>query len=287
MSLRPIYSARNQGWFFLSFSFLILLSIFFPLRQTAQAAQVTVAWDLNSETDLSGYIVHYGTVSRNYQAHMVVGNNTRATISNLQAGVTYYIAVTAYDRFANESDYSNEVSYSTSLACTYTLSPTSQSVPSTGGTGLVSVTAPPGCSWTAVSNAYWLMITSNSSRVASGTVNFSVSANSTAAARSGTLSVAGKTFIVNQSAPSCSFAISPGSQALGSGGYTGTIAVTAQSGCSWTARSNVTWISITSGSSGSGSGSVRYSVSANSTAAARSGTLSVAGKTFIVNQSAP
>ena len=57
------------------------------------------------------------------------------------------------------------------------------------------------------------------------------------------------------------------------------------SGCSWTAASNASWITVTSGSSGSGNGTVGYSVAAN-TGAARTGTLTVAGSTFTVSQAA-
>ena len=60
--------------------------------------------------------------------------------------------------------------------------------------------------------------------------------------------------------------------------------VVGPAGCNWTAVSNVPWISITSGSSGSGNGVVNFSVAAN-TGLARSGSLTIAGQDFIVNQS--
>lgn len=60
--------------------------------------------------------------------------------------------------------------------------------------------------------------------------------------------------------------------------------MTASSGCGWTAVSNVSWITITSGSSGSGNGTVGYSVAANSSTSPRQGTLIIAGRTFTVSQ---
>src|SRR5205085_2296676 len=57
----------------------------------------------------------------------------------------------------------------------------------------------------------------------------------------------------------------------------------AGSGCAWTASSGASWVTITSGASGSGNGTVGYSVAAN-TGAARSATLTIATKTFTVNQ---
>jgi hypothetical protein len=64
----------------------------------------------------------------------------------------------------------------------------------------------------------------------------------------------------------CSYSISPTSLKFSSSGGTGTINVTASaSECEWTPTEGVDWISITSGSSGSGNGTVTYSVSPNTT----------------------
>ena len=58
----------------------------------------------------------------------------------------------------------------------------------------------------------------------------------------------------------------------------------AGAGCTWTAVSQVPWIVITSGASGSGDGSVVGTVEANTTGAARTGTVLIAGLTFTVTQ---
>ncbi len=76
---------------------------------TARAADITLLWDANSETNLSGYKVYYGTASRTYLAPIVLGKQTSYTITGLAAG-TYYFAVTAFDTTGSESDFSNEVS---------------------------------------------------------------------------------------------------------------------------------------------------------------------------------
>jgi len=62
------------------------------------------------------------------------------------------------------------------------------------------------------------------------------------------------------------------------------LSVTSSAGCAWTAISNVGWITITAGSSGSSNGSVAYSVSANTGTSARTGTISIGGQTFSINQ---
>ncbi len=170
--------------------------------------------------------------------------------------------------------------------CTYSISPAGQSFTSTGGTGNVSVTAGTGCAWTAVSNASWIHVTSGSS--GTGTVGYSVDANTFAntssSARTGTMTIAGQTFTVSQAGVTCTYSISPTKASFRREGGTGTVAVTAPQGCAWTAASNASWITVASGSNGSGNGSVGYSV-APSTLRRRLGTITIAGRTFTVKQS--
>src|SRR5262245_10706327 len=167
--------------------------------------------------------------------------------------------------------------------CAFAISPTSASVPGSGGTGSVGVTTTTGCPWTAVSNDSWITVTSGASGSGNGTVGSSVAANSGATARTGTVAVAGKTCTVTEAAP-CSFTISPTSASVPNSGGTGSVGVTTTAGCAWTATSNDSWITVTSGGSGSGNGTVNYSVAANTGTTARTGTITAAGKTFTVTQ---
>ena len=63
----------------------------------------------------------------------------------------------------------------------------------------------------------------------------------------------------------------------------GSFQVNASAGSAWTAYSNAAWITITGGASGTGSGAVAFTISANS-GAARSGTIDIGGQTFTINQ---
>lgn len=81
----------------------------------------------------------------------------------------------------------------------------------------------------------------------------------------------------------CSFSISPTSQSFNANGGSSSLSVTAPSGCAWTASSNASWLAITSGTSGSGNGTVFYSVQVNN-GVPRTGTLTVAGQTFTVTE---
>lgn len=76
-----------------------------------ELAEVTLEWDPNTEPDLAGYKLYWGFSSGDYEFSADVGNQTSYTITGLIPGVTYYIAVTAYNTTGLESDYSNEVVY--------------------------------------------------------------------------------------------------------------------------------------------------------------------------------
>ena len=90
------------------------------------------------------------------------------------------------------------VTQAAAAACTYALGSTANSVTAAGGPKAVLVTAPAGCAWTAVSNAAWITITAGASGSGNGTVNYLVSANTAASARTGTLTIAGQTHTVTQ-----------------------------------------------------------------------------------------
>ncbi len=169
--------------------------------------------------------------------------------------------------------------------CSPMIGSSNQTLGANGGTGNVAVSAANGCTWTATTaNADWLTITSGASGSGNGSVAFNVAPNA-GAARSGTLTIAGQTFTVNQAAP-CSFVIAPTAANVDSPGSAGSVTITTAAGCSWTATSNNgDWIAITSPTSGSGSGTVAYSVAANG-GPARTGTVTIAGQTFTVNQAA-
>ncbi len=93
------------------FFFGMVCLIFSLSAQRAYSSQVTLAWDANKEDNLAGYFAYRGTTSGKYADRVDVENYTQHTFSNLQAGVTYYFAVTAYNTDQIESDYSQELIY--------------------------------------------------------------------------------------------------------------------------------------------------------------------------------
>lgn len=82
----------------------------------------------------------------------------------------------------------------------------------------------------------------------------------------------------------CTYGVSPSSRSVLAAGGASTFSVTAPAGCAWTASRDAAWITITSGASGSGTGTVGFTAAANPTAIARSATLTIAGVSRAVTQ---
>jgi hypothetical protein len=84
--------------------------------------------------------------------------------------------------------------------------------------------------------------------------------------------------------PSCTFTLSTGSLSFSASGGPGSVGVTTAAGCTWAASSDRAWMSITSGASGNGNGTVAVALTANTAAGERAGTLTVAGQPVAVRQ---
>jgi len=84
----------------------------------------------------------------------------------------------------------------------------------------------------------------------------------------------------------CSYTLSASSTLAIQASATGSISVLADPGCTWTASSSDSWITITSGSIGTGDGTVTYTTAANPQSSIRTATLTIAGQPFTITQQA-
>ncbi|MBI2450946.1 MAG: fibronectin type III domain-containing protein [Parcubacteria group bacterium] len=98
-------------------TFVSSLFLTFIFTHIAFAGTATLSWNANTETDLAGYKIYYGTLPRTnscplggYPNNINAGNVTSYVFSNLTDGQTYYFSITAYDASSNESCFSSEVS---------------------------------------------------------------------------------------------------------------------------------------------------------------------------------
>ena len=85
-----------------------------------------------------------------------------------------------------------------SAPCTYTVSPTSASVPRAGGNISFSIATPGGCRWSASEGSSWITIASGANGTGAGTVTFTVAVNTSAQVRSTTTTIAGRRVTVSQ-----------------------------------------------------------------------------------------
>jgi hypothetical protein len=89
----------------------------------------------------------------------------------------------------------------------------------------------------------------------------------------------------SSSSTSCSYAVAPLTATFSAAGGTGSAAVTTSAGCLWGAASSASWVTVTAGATGTGSGTVGYSVASNPYTTQRIGTLTVAGNTVTTTES--
>ncbi|MBX3210888.1 MAG: hypothetical protein KF850_02550 [Labilithrix sp.] len=209
------------------------------------------------------------------------GNVSYTVGANVDAARSATIAVTNGSTNASTSFTVNQ-----SAGCAIALTPASASPGNGGGASSFSVTTGAGCAWTASPTSSWLTgVTASGTN--SGTVSYTVGANvgvarSAAIQVTGTATNASSSFSVTQG-DGCTASINPSSVTRGAGAGAGSFAITMSSTtCPWTAMSNSAFISGVSGS-GTGSGTIDFNVAANP-GVARTGTITVNGLTFTVNQ---
>ncbi|MBL8239312.1 MAG: BACON domain-containing protein, partial [Bryobacterales bacterium] len=160
--------------------------------------------------------------------------------------------------------------------------PTAISAGAVGSSGSIAVTAAVGVAWSAAvsGGATWIAITSGGTGTGSGTVGYTVVANTAATERVGEILIGGTTVTITQAgagagAGSGAIAVSQEIYLIGlEGGVLG-VSVQSPAGVAWTATADTgaSWITIPTGSSGSGLGTMVLQVAA--TGAARSGTVSL------------
>jgi trimeric autotransporter adhesin len=149
----------------------------------------------------------------------------------------------------------------------------------------VTVTTARECTWSVVTEVEWISIASAHSGQGEGSFEYVVASNPTPATRRGDLIVGDeRTEIVQAGAP-CDFTLSSSEGAfLASGGQT-TVTVTTLQGCQWTAASDHPWITVASGASGDGAGTVVLAVAPNA-GPSRTGSVTIATRTYTVAQGA-
>jgi all-beta uncharacterized protein len=162
--------------------------------------------------------------------------------------------------------------------CAYSVNPVAITSPAAGNSGESTVTVTgSNCSWSAQSNQFWIHVTSGNSGTGTGTIGYTVDANA-GGERFGRIIVthtAGTTDIgFTQAGLTCTAALNPTTQAVSGSGGSFSTALTTVSGCTWTAASDASWLTISSATSGTGNATISYTAAGNP-GAARTGHITV------------
>jgi hypothetical protein len=171
------------------------------------------------------------------------------------------------------------------VACMYSVSPTTISVPAGGGTASVNVSTGAECTWTASAGQSFVSIVGSGAGSGPGVVSFTVPANAFGGVRTATLTVAGRSVSITQAQGDCVSAVSPSIADFSAELRRGTLTVTAAAGCSWTPTSP-SWISLFPDTPRTGNAFFTYRVFGNLTGAPRSGAIQVGSKTATFSQHA-
>jgi len=163
------------------------------------------------------------------------------------------------------------------------IAPENSTISAAGGTLSTELTLAYNVNWTASTNDSWISITSPTNGAGSTTVELSVDQNSTVYQRQGTVTIAGKTFTVDQSGLGA--AVSDVDTVFGTDGGSVWVDVTTEGNALWQAVSQVSWLTVAIGESGSGAGSV-YVVADpyNETSSSRIGAVIIAGHAVYFTQ---
>ena len=148
------------------------------------------------------------------------------------------------------------------VVCTYSISPSGATVSPDAGEYQFTMNTPVGCPWTASYSPYWLW-TSTELKRGPGPVTYVVQANNLPDTRTGTITVAGQTFTVQQTGRNCSYNVSPSTFQISAAGQNGQIMVDTQAGCTWYLSGNSSYVMFPNGNSGTGSKIVDFIVWSN------------------------
>ena len=91
----------------------VLLAIVFLSINVKGTPNVTLAWNASGDPSVAGYFLYYGPAAGVYTNRINIGNNTSASVADLNEGETYHFAVSAYNTAGSEGSLSPDISYIT------------------------------------------------------------------------------------------------------------------------------------------------------------------------------
>jgi hypothetical protein len=146
--------------------------------------------------------------------------------------------------------------------CTFSIDPAARAFGAAGGAGTFAIATAAGCTWIATASAAWIVIPGQTSGSGPGNVSYTVAAAGAPEARSGSITVADRQHAISQDSGLCAYSVAPVEASPCMAAGTLTVALATESGCPWTARPAVPWLTV-SHAGGNGAATLRLSFTEN------------------------
>jgi len=157
--------------------------------------------------------------------------------------------------------------------------------PTTNSTTSICVTAPASVMWEVRPKASWISVAGDSYRYGSDSVMLAFAENTSLKSRKGIVEIAGENVSVMQAGVGVK--VKAGTSVFGRDGGLGEISVSSTSTEGWSVSSDASWITIMSGDSGVGVGTVMFLVDETfEPTRARMGIITIGGETVLISQRA-
>jgi len=232
-----------------------------PPARTVEAAGATAAFDVTTDASCSW------TAAATAPWLSILSGGSGSGNATVSYRVAANPETATRTGSINVGGSSHVVTQTGAASCTVELSKVGDTFPTGGGTGTFDVSAASTCAWAAVSNVAWARVTDPADGAGTGSrrVAYAVDANPNAGPRSGTISVGGRTFTITQAGTtSCDYSVAPVDfRECLRGGFERPVTVSTSAGCGWTAASTASWLTISSGQSGSGAGTIVFKFTDN------------------------
>jgi hypothetical protein len=172
-------------------------------------------------------------------------------------------------------------------ACTWQLSSASSAFGSAGGQIKLTATSATGCLLTPSTGSSWITLSTTQASPTTSEVSINVASAGTGVSRAGVVLVGDQVYRIAQfqNSDACQYSLTSTGSTYGAAAITGSVGVVVSAGCPWSVTGNVpTWMTITSGKSGVGNGTVQFSLTSNPGLTARSAQVIIAGVPFFLLQ---
>ncbi|MEE4240323.1 MAG: BACON domain-containing carbohydrate-binding protein [Desulfopila sp.] len=245
------------------------------LTQLNELGQIAwVGFSLDNTEDETIYLFDGGVVKKITDNDQYIGGNS--IYLNNQGLLIYKSTIESFSGNYVVSPFNN---------CTFTMTSSNSSFDFTGGSGSLEFTASDDCTWEAIVSDDWVNINQGISGYGSGLIEFEVETNTNTESRTATITLHNAVYTIYQSPGSdCIPTLEPTHQNFYAEGGLGTIGISIADICTWEASGENSWITIESGKSGQGYGTIMYRVSENDTIYGRGAAILVNGIMHSIQQ---